>query len=73
MDTFRYGVGDRGASVRIPSLTNKNKSGYLEDRRPSSNMDPYIVCSMLVSTTLLQGKHRDHILKHYSDWMNSRF
>ena len=51
-DTFTYGVGDRTASVRIPQDTFKNKSGYLEDRRPASNMDPYVVTRLLLETCL---------------------
>lgn len=47
-DTFTHGVGDRSASVRVPKLTELNKKGYLEDRRPSSNVDPYVVASMLL-------------------------
>lgn len=47
---FRYAVSDRGASVRIPSATAENGFGYLEDRRPSANMDPYEVCSVLLET-----------------------
>jgi glutamine synthetase len=47
MDTFTYGVGDRGASIRIPKETFKNGCGYLEDRRPASNMDPYVIASIL--------------------------
>ena len=50
MDEFRYGVSDRGASIRIPMGTANDGYGYLEDRRPSANMDPYIVCSMLIET-----------------------
>lgn len=52
MDKFTYGVADRGASVRIPQDTHKNKKGYFEDRRPSSNMDPYVVTSMILETSL---------------------
>lgn len=52
-DTFSYGVANRGASVRIPYLTLKNKQGYFEDRRPSANMDPYLVTSILFKTTVL--------------------
>lgn len=51
---FSYGVADRGASIRIPRETEKNGCGYLEDRRPASNIDPYIVTSKLVSTILLE-------------------
>ena len=50
MNQFRYGVSDRGASIRIPMETANDGYGYLEDRRPSANMDPYIVCSMLIET-----------------------
>ena len=52
-ETFTYGVSNRNSSVRIPADTYKNKCGYLEDRRPASDCDPYIVTSMLVKTTLL--------------------
>ena len=48
---FRYGVSDRGASIRIPMDTANNGKGYLEDRRPSANMDPYQVCAVLIETT----------------------
>ena len=47
---FRYGVSDRGASIRIPIFTAKAGCGYLEDRRPAANMDPYQVCAMLLET-----------------------
>ena len=43
-------MADRGASIRIPSTAEKDGKGYLEDRRPSSNMDPYRVNSMMVMT-----------------------
>ena len=47
---FRYGVSDRGASIRIPMATANDGKGYLEDRRPSANMDPYQVCTAMVAT-----------------------
>ena len=47
---FRWGVSDRGASIRIPMQTAKDGKGYLEDRRPAANMDPYQVCAILVET-----------------------
>jgi glutamine synthetase len=52
-DKFSYGVAHRGASIRIPNKTNKDKKGYFEDRRPSSNMDPYLVTSLLFDTTVV--------------------
>ena len=48
---FRYGISDRGASIRIPMQTSNDGFGYLEDRRPSANMDPYRVCYALLKTT----------------------
>lgn len=47
--TFTHGIGDRSVSVRIPKLTELNKKGYLEDRRPSSNVDPYVVAPLLLA------------------------
>ena len=47
-DEFKYGVSDRTASVRIPALVAKKGCGYLEDRRPASNCDPYRVATVIV-------------------------
>jgi glutamine synthetase len=44
---FTYGVADRTASIRIPLGVHLDGKGYLEDRRPASDCDPYIVTSML--------------------------
>jgi glutamine synthetase len=52
-DKFCYGVADRGASIRIPRQSFKDKKGYFEDRRPASNMDPYVVTAKICKTTLL--------------------
>lgn len=53
IDKFSWGVADRSSSVRIPrGVANANK-GYLEDRRPASNMDPYSVCNAILTTCLL--------------------
>ncbi len=49
---FSYGVSDRGASIRIPVGTVEDGwKGRLEDRRPSSNGDPYKIASVIISTT----------------------
>ncbi len=50
IDEFRFGNSDRGASIRIPMQTYTDGCGYLEDRRPSANMDPYRVCTALMET-----------------------
>jgi glutamine synthetase len=51
---FSYGVANRGCSIRIPRQAEKEKCGYFEDRRPSSNCDPYIVTGMIFQTTCLE-------------------
>lgn len=53
IDKFSWGVADRSTSVRIPRGVASANKGYLEDRRPSSNMDPYSVCNAILETTLL--------------------
>jgi len=51
IDKFSYGVADSGASIRIPhSFVNSGYKGYLEDRRPNSQADPYKILSRLVKT-----------------------
>jgi glutamine synthetase len=67
IDKFNYGVGNRGCSVRIPTFVNRDKKGYLEDRRPASNIDGYIVSAAIVSTCCLGGKYLDQLSKHYND------
>jgi glutamine synthetase len=58
INEFKYGVADRGASIRIPRETFLNKCGYMEDRRPAANCDPYRVTRRIVQTTgeALMGK-----------------
>jgi glutamine synthetase len=47
---FRYGVSDRGASIRIPWQVAQDGKGYIEDRRPNANIDPYVVTRLMVNT-----------------------
>ena len=55
MNQFSWGVGNRAASFRIPTSTaHAQGKGYIEDRRPASNIDPYLVCGMLVDTGILE-------------------
>lgn len=53
---FSSGVASRNASVRIPRQCWEDGKGYLEDRRPSSNCDPYNVTESIVRTTILDEK-----------------
>ena len=50
-DEFRWGVSDRTASIRIPAPVAKDECGYLEDRRPNANADPYEVAAVMLETT----------------------
>jgi len=43
-------VSDRGASIRIPGQVAREKKGYLEDRRPNANVDPYVVARLITET-----------------------
>jgi len=51
IDKFNYGVANRGASVRVPhSFVNNGYKGYLEDRRPNSQGDPYKIAGRVLQT-----------------------
>lgn len=51
IDTFNHGVADRGASVRVPhSFVRNGYRGYLEDRRPNSQGDPYRIAGRILET-----------------------
>jgi glutamine synthetase len=51
IDKFSYGLSDRGASIRLPVNFIKNGyKGYLEDRRPNSEADPYQIVSRVLKT-----------------------
>jgi glutamine synthetase len=51
INEFKYGVSDRGASIRIPIGTIENGyKGWLEDRRPNSSADPYKVAARIIKT-----------------------
>ena len=53
INTFSYGQCDRSSSIRIPINVMEEKCGYLEDRRPASNMDPYLVTARILKTVVL--------------------
>ncbi|KAF1755591.1 hypothetical protein GCK72_012041 [Caenorhabditis remanei] len=52
-DKFSWGVANRACSIRIPRQVADEAKGYLEDRRPSSNCDPYLVTAMIATSVLL--------------------
>ncbi|MFW7379968.1 MAG: glutamine synthetase GlnII [Oligoflexus sp.] len=47
---FKYGVSNRGASIRIPWQVAREGKGYLEDRRPNANCNPYKVTQLITET-----------------------
>lgn len=52
METFSYGCGNRACSFRIPTQTmHDNGKGYIEDRRPASNICPYTVSALIFDTS----------------------
>jgi len=51
INQFKFGVADRGASIRIPRDAEKDGRGYMEDRRPAANCDPYRVTGRMMETT----------------------
>jgi len=62
IDKFSWGVSDRGASIRVPLSTSKEWKGYIEDRRPASNADPYKIVKVIETTMmfveeLMKTKH----------------
>jgi glutamine synthetase len=67
-EIFTWGIGNRAASVRIPTSTAADKKGYIEDRRPASDMDPYVVTALITDTTLSEESIIDDLYKHYKQW-----
>jgi glutamine synthetase len=53
---YKYGISDRGASVRIPWQVARDGKGYIEDRRPNANCDPYVVTRLLLETVCFSNK-----------------
>jgi len=69
---FSFKEGHRGASVRIPVGTIEQKKGYYEDRRPGSNIDPYLVGAIIADTTILKGKYNKEITDSYKEYAKER-
>ena len=53
---FSSGTASRTVSVRIPRQVDEEQCGFLEDRRPAANCDPYAVTNILVKTICLNEK-----------------
>jgi len=73
MNEFSFGVGNRAASFRIPTSTaHANGKGYIEDRRPASNIDAYLVGAMLCDTGILSESLADDLKNAYNNWVKTR-
>ena len=68
IDKFSWGVSDRGASIRVPISTEKNWCGYLEDRRPASNADPYKI-TRVISDSITIAKNAEEYLESRGDFI----
>lgn len=69
---FSYGTGNRGASFRIPTqVRNQDGKGYIEDRRPASNICPYLVSSIIYDTSVLPESKAVPMVEHFNKWKES--
>ena len=65
-------MGDRSVSVRIPLSVHINGKGYLEDRRPASNVDPYVTNALIFDNIVLGGGNSEALTSHYDSWREER-
>ncbi len=57
IDQFSFGESNRAASIRIPIYTTSHDwKGYLEDRRPASDADPYLIIHRIMETVKIAHK-----------------
>ena len=66
---FSYGTGNRAASFRIPTqVQHDDGKGYIEDRRPASNIDPYAVAAIIADTSINTESKAEPMLTHFKRW-----
>jgi glutamine synthetase len=69
LDQFSHGVGNRAASVRIPTQVKAdNGKGYIEDRRPASDIDPYVIGAIIIDTCSNSESLAEPMIAHYRAW-----
>lgn len=51
-EKFSWGVANRAASIRLQRSVKEKGKGFLEDRRPGGDCDPYLVCGLIMETCL---------------------
>jgi len=67
IDKFSWGVSDRGASIRVPKVVGETWKGYLEDRRPGSNADPYRILNVISESLKLSEELDTTLHAMYND------
>jgi len=67
IDKFSWGVSDRGASIRVPLSTSEDWKGYVEDRRPASNGDPYRITYVIAESIVIAEKLNATLHNMYSE------
>lgn len=70
IDKFSWGISDRGASIRVPKSVGETWKGYLEDRRPASNANPYKIM-LSISNSLNMAEELDSTLHNMYDNINT--
>ena len=69
---FSWGLANRGCSIRIPRITELEGKGYLEDRRPAANCDPYVVTSVIADIALFKGANIGEIHDKYVQFVREQ-
>lgn len=67
-DEFTWGLGARGCSVRIGNEMKEAGCGYMEDRRPSSNIDPYLSVAALADVTINGAKNIKELVSQWEEF-----
>lgn len=67
IDKFSWGISDRGASIRVPVSTAKEWKGYIEDRRPSSNANPYEIVKVICETINMADELAETVHNMYTN------
>ena len=67
IDKFSWGVSDRGASIRVPKTVGETWKGYLEDRRPGSNADPYRILTVICESLSLADELKNTLHVMYAE------
>jgi glutamine synthetase len=67
IDKFSWGVSDRGVSIRVPKTVGETWKGYLEDRRPGSNADPYRILTVICESLSLADELKNTLHVMYAE------